>query len=774
MTRTLRIVLALALLPAGWASAADPSPDVGLEAACGDWPNWRGPMQNRHSEAKDLPDKWNPKGGAGSNLLWKNAALASRSTPIVMNGRLYTLARHSPGTAEEGEKVICADAASGKILWEHAFNVYLSDVPDTRVAWSCCAGDPSTGRVYAQGVCGNFFCLEGDTGTVVWQRSLHEEFGLLSTYGGRTNVPIVYQDTVIASAVVIGWGDTPKWGLLAKPAHRFMAFDKATGQLRYVKGTRLIPYDTTYSTPTVATLAGQQAMVFGSGDGAIWALQPGTGLPIWKFQFSRRGINASTLVDTSTGRVFAGHSEENWVGTAMGGLAALDGNQPVEAPDSKVPVAQPLWRDFEVMAGKGSPVELDGRLYCIDDRAKLLIYDIATGERIARKALGTAQRSTPLIADGKLYITTLNGRWYVLRPTDDGVEVVHRLRLSGHACDGSPIAADGRIYIPTSKAMYCIGKTEGSEVRVQGSEDLASGRREPAETTPDPNADATHAQITPYDVLLLPGASQSYRVRLFDAKGKFIREADPTDVTCSVDGPGVITADGTYTAPPDNQHQVVLIKCRVGELEGTARVRIAPPLPWNWNFDTDDNVPLTWVGGRVRYVLRDGPEGEGKIMVKRDVLPTPRDPKNKLGTRSRLWMGPIDLADYTIGADVQLTEKDGKLPDVGLINSRYTMALQGASQEVRLYSWSTHDKRHQAVLPMELRAGIWYTMKIRVEQSGATAVVRGKVWPRGETEPTDWTIQMTDTVPNRHGSPGLFGNSKDTEIYLDNISVTLN
>ena len=61
---------------------------------------------------------------------------------------------------------------------------------------------------------------------LVWDRSLHEEFGLISTYGGRTNVPVVFEDTVLISAVIVGWGDQPKWGGLARPAHRFMCFDK--------------------------------------------------------------------------------------------------------------------------------------------------------------------------------------------------------------------------------------------------------------------------------------------------------------------------------------------------------------------------------------------------------------------------------------------------------------------------------------------------------------------------------------------------------------------
>ncbi len=186
-----------------------------------DWPTWRGPEQNGISRETGLVDHWNPKGGEGSNLLWKRAELAGRSTPIVMRSKLYTIVRSQPGTPTEGERVVCVDAATGEFLWENSFNVYLSDVPDFRVGWSSCVGDPTTGRVYVLGVCGYFLCLDGDTGETLWAHSLHEKYGLLSTYGGRTNVPVVFEDLVIISSVVIGWGDTPQSGLMASLSSSF-------------------------------------------------------------------------------------------------------------------------------------------------------------------------------------------------------------------------------------------------------------------------------------------------------------------------------------------------------------------------------------------------------------------------------------------------------------------------------------------------------------------------------------------------------------------------
>ena len=478
-----------------------------------------------------------PRGGPGSNLLWKNTELGGRSTPIVMRGRLYTLVRDQPGTSTEGAKVVCVNAATGEKLWEHRFNVYLTDVPDTRVGWSSVAGDPETGRVYALSVSGYFCCLAGESGKVVWERSLHEEYGLLSTYGGRTNIPLVFEDCVIVSAVIVGWGDTPQWDLLAKPAHRFLAFDKTTGELRWLKGTGISPYDTTYSTPTIAALGGQAAMVFGSGDGAIWALQPRTGERIWHYPFSRRGVNVSPLVVGDT--VFASHSEENVVGNTMGGLVALDGSLSGDLTGKE------LWQQYEVMAGKSSPILVDGKIWTIDDGAKLRIFDPTTGEPIVRKALGTAMRSTPLSADGKVYCCTHNGRWYVLEPAEKGVKVLHKLRLKGEASDGSPIVSHGRIYIPTSAALYCIGR-EGAQPTATSLPAAAVAASVDTDQTP------AQVQVVPYDLLLAPGEQASFRVRLYNSRGQLLRETPGSAADLSVQGAGTIR-EGVYSAPAETQ-----------------------------------------------------------------------------------------------------------------------------------------------------------------------------------------------------------------------------
>jgi outer membrane protein assembly factor BamB len=516
------------------APAATPKPAEPMAVDPMDWANWRGPQQNSTSTEKGLPEKWNPKGGDNSNLLWKRNDLGTRSTPIVMRGNLYVIVRHNPGSATEAEKVVCVDAATGEHKWEHVSNVYLTDVPDTRVGWSNLVGDPTTGRIYMQGVGGYFCCLEGDSTEVVWERNLLEQFGTISTYGGRTNNPVVFDDLVLISAILVGWGDTPEYDVLAKPAHRFMAFDKATGELRWLAGTTIGPPDTNYSTPVVKVVGGEAQLIFGGADGKIWGFQPRTGKPLWNFPLSVRSINASPIVVGTT--VYCGHSEENLVGSTQGAVVAVDATMRGDLAGKE------KWQQYTLMAGKSSPVMVGDKLWIVTDGAKLQILDPNTGEQVGRKALGTVMRSTPVYADGKVYLCTNTGIWYVLKPTATGAEVVQRVRLSqADQNDGSPIISHGRIYLPTSEALYCIG---AKDAQPQADPLPPEEQEPPLEQDPNP---AT-VLVSPYDATLLPGGTQKFTVRLYNARGQLIREAKPEEVAFRVDGPGEVAADGTFTA----------------------------------------------------------------------------------------------------------------------------------------------------------------------------------------------------------------------------------
>lgn len=754
-------------------------------AHAADWPDWRGPGRDRHYEGPALVTSFDVE--AGTNVLWKNDEAGGISTPVIVGGRLYTLVRHKPGTHEEAEKVLCLDAVSGRKLWENVFNVYLSDVPAERVGWSAVIADPASSTVFAHGVCGVFTAIDAETGKTRWQRSLHEEFGFLSTYGGRTNIPVVFEDLVIASAVVTGWGDT------ARPAHRLLGLDKATGAVRWMNGTKELPEDTTYSTPTLATLGGQAALVFGSSDGSVWNFQPRTGKAAWNFRLSRRGLNVSPLVADEI--VYISQAEENLDNTTMGSATAFKGSG-----TGDITATNALWQKKGAMDGRSMPVILGDRVYFVDDGAKIYVFDKATGAAVGKpvKLLGTIVRGSPLVADGKLYVCSTSG-WHVLEPTAEGLKFVNRMRLDeDDEVTASPIAWNGLVYLTTGARLYCLGTKApppaGATARPAAA-DAAAGA--------GPAGEPAWVQVVPAEAQVSAGETIALKVRLFDAAGRFVKES-PAEFTTSV---GAVSAAGVYTAPAA-MHAAALVTATVGGLEGKARIRSMPPLPWTFDFedvalaaDPKSGVmkgepPLPWIGMRYRHVVR---EVEGsKCLVKVTTIPK--------GTRSQGWIGPVGLHDYVIRADFRAQEtgvakpgspasdtptsttsdadafakafgtpaalEKARMPDMGLIAQRYTLDLMGAAQQLQVRSWPPQVATHfSKTIPFAWEAGRWYTIAFEVRTKGDSAVLRGKVWPRGDAEPASWTIEAVHDAGNRQGSPGFFGNSKDSEIYIDNVSV---
>jgi hypothetical protein len=145
-----------------------------------------------------------------------------------------------------------------------------------------------------------------------------------------------------------------------------------------------------------------------------------------------------------------------------------------------------------------------------------------------------------------------------------------------------------------------------------------------------------------------------------------------------------------------------------------------------------------------------------------------------LGTRSQAWMGPTDLHDYTVQADFFATLQKNRLPDMGLINQRYTLAMK-ATQELQVRSWTSRlELRFAKTVPLTWKDNTWYTMKFQSENGAGGATLRGKVWPRDSKEPSDWMIEATDATPNTVGSPGLFGDATYAEFFIDNVKVYAN
>ena len=704
-----------------------------------DWAEWRGPARDGISHEKGLPTKWSP---AGENLAWK-APYGGRSAPIVMGNHVYLQNTAGKGE-EEQERIMCFNADTGKLLWEHRFNVYLSNVPPHRVGWASPVGDPATGNVYVFGVGGTLIGLSRD-GKVLWERSLGEDFGLLTTHGGRTVSPIIDGDLVIISGVTFMWGQH------ARGAHRFMAFDKRSGETVWVSAPGGRPYDTTYAPPIIANVNGTRLLIQGASDGVVHAIKPQTGEPVWKYEISKRGLNTGVVVYGTT--AILTHSEENLDSNDMGMIVALDASQKGE-----LKMAQTKWHVPGWQGGFSSPV-LDGdRFYQVDNGANIAAFDVNDGKQLWLQNLGTIQKSSPVLADGKLYVGTENGKFFILQPSATGAKILDEDQLGTEALPeaiiGSVAISNGRVFLVSDANLYCIGrKTNG-----------ATPAETPVEGLPNPNRPATHVQVVPTELILRPGDKVNFRVRLFDEFGKFIREEQ--SAAWSLDKLKGTVANGQFVAGTDALPQAGSVKATVGTLSGTASVRVFPPLPWSENFDAMEanSLPPSWVNATLKFVVRE--VNGNKVLVK-------TTEGSSLLSRARAYFGPSDFSNFTIEADVNATQKRRQQGDAGVIAQRYALVLYGNSQMLHLEPWQPEIKRTVSI-PFVWKPDVWYRLKLQVENLADGKVrARGKAWPASEPEPTAWLIERIDPIPNRQGAPGIYGGAL-AELYFDNLKVYRN
>ncbi len=733
------------LLPLSLAAVAQAQEGAG-KAKATDWPLWRGPQQNGQSVETGLPTTFSVE---GENLLWRKEEYATRSTPVVMNGRAYIVCRHEPETNKEAEKTVCLNAQTGELIWESIHNIYLSDSPSERVGWASVVADPETDRVYVLGLGCTFQCLDGKTGKTIWEHSMLEEYGMLSTYGGRTNFPVVYEDMVIISGVNTGWDET------AVPTHRFFAMDKNTGAAIWTLSTRPRPEDTTYSTPVFTVLNGQAAMVFAAADGAIYAVQPRTGKVIWKYQASPRGMNVAPLVDN--GIIYMGHGEQNETDrTVLGAAFAFDGNTSGDIGEDKL-----LWKIPKRTVSRSSPVRIGERIYFIEDGAALFGVNAKTGAIEVEKKLGRIMFGSPVVSEGKLYVAENTGRIWCLEPTETELKVVGQTRLNdGSEIFGSFAISNGKLYLPTNKALYCIG-IPGAQT--PENLQLPATPIEPAVT----DTQIAHIQVCPVEMLLQPGQKAKLQVRGYNAIGQYVRLVP--EAAINVAGPGSVSEDQIFSAGEAATGAGVKLEASFGELKSTARARVIPPFPWTFDFE-DKKVPQHWIGMAYRHQPIELPEG-GNGLVKISTIPK--------GTRSQGFLGLPKSEGYTVQGEFYALDTKNKvattkLPDMGVVAQRYTLALEG-SQRLQLRSWvSLLEQRFAVTIPFEWQAKTWYVIKLQTQTTDGKAVLRGKVWKKGEPEPEAWTIQGEDATPNNQGSPGLFGNSTDAEYYVDNVTITSN
>lgn len=767
-----------------------------------DWYRWRGPEQTGVSREKDLPDKFStdPKDENG-NLLWKQP-YGSRSTPIVMKGKVYLINNTGEGVHEQ-ERVMCLDANDGKLIWEHKFNVFHTDIVSVRLGWTNLDGDPETGNIYAHGTQGLLFCFDGSTGKVIWSHSLTEEYGRISGYGGRVTSP-----TVIDNLVVVGMLNS-SWGEQARNWNRVAAFDKRTGSVVWWAITDVQPRNTYYSGPVVGIVNGEKIMILGGAAGDVNAYKVNTGEKVWTIRICEGAINCTPVMSGS--RVYVSHGEENLDSGLQGGVFCLDAGK---IKDGKPEV---VWKALGFKAKYSSPAIHDGRIYVSDEVAKLYCIDADTGKMLWPRpyAFGRNNKGSPVWADGKLFIADVNSRFHILKPeatqctklhtqffqSPDGIEAVE--------LNGSPAITNGRVYFTTSQEIYCLGKKN----HTAKADPIPPA---PREAKPARNAKPAMLLVEPNDIVMTPGSAfGSYQVKAYDEHGHWLKDlelppvqwslgpmqppppaqrppakpgAQPTSPSSPPPLRGVIRNDGGLSVDIAVPYQAGTVVAKAAGLTAFGRVRVVrgeaaqyfdektkKPLPYAIDFSKvpDGRTPAGWINCQGKFEKRTLKDGTHALVKLANIA-------NPLVARANAYFCMPNLTGYTIESDIMATIVRGDMPDLGIVANRYTLLLNGNTQRLRIVSWDAVPRVDKG-MDWKWSADKWYSMKLTVDVQSNKALVRGKVWPKGEQQPEEWTIEFEDPNPNREGSPALYGyatgiteTSPGSECFFANVKLSPN
>ena len=706
-------------------------------AHAGDYLQWRGPKQSGEVTGAKLPDAFELDKVGEGGLLWK-APVGGRAAPLLMDGKLYILNGFDNRLPTEAERVSCIDAKTGKVLWNYVVNVYHADVVTSRLGWTTVAGDPVKKRVYTHTTGGELLCLD-DQGNKVWSRQLTEEFGRFTGYGGRIVSPTFDSGLVIVAIVNSSWGD------MAKGSNRFLAFNGDTGAVEWIADPDPVNTKGTYqSTPVVAVINGQRLLVAGGASGAIHGMKVRTGELVFSYPFSDGAINPSPIVSGTL--VYGAHGEENPEGGSLGRVVCFDAAK--IDPKTKKPKLVWEYRQSNRF-GLSHPALADGRLYVPDDSSELFCFNAKTGKLLWKYKYGTNSRGAPLIVDNKLYIFDVNAKLVVLKlqgdraPTfADAEEYTFRLpegETGFNETQGTPIAADGRLYFTTSFDTYCVGDPDAKPGK-PFELDL------PPETPYDPAAKPAAARISPFEQNGVAGGTVSMRLVPIDANGRDLPVPEGARPEWAiVQGP---VPKGASAAPPalagelkpDGASALITlgkvpgqggyVEAKLGNLKARARVRVVPTVPYINDFEKvpEGAVPGGWVNTAGKFEIKKL-EGGNKVLAKKNT-----DARPPLARANGYFTLP-ESTGYDIQCDLYATEVGGKLPDMGIIASRYTLSLDGKTdpttdkRTIRLTSWDARP-RVNVLIPYQWMPGTWYSAKLVVKVGDKTAKCYGKVWPR--------------------------------------------
>jgi outer membrane protein assembly factor BamB len=400
-------------------------------AADDNWPRFRGPGGMGISDARGLPLEWDQS----KNLVWKTALPGpGASSPVTFGDRVYLTCYtgyfipDQPGGSLEQLKrhLIALRLDDGQIVWDKAVAAKLPEeerIRDHGFAANSVAVDAE--RVYA------FFGKTGvlafdHDGNPLWQTDV----GAKTNGWGTAASPVLYKDLVFINASV--------------ESESLVALDRKTGTEKWRAGG----IREAWNTPLVVTAAsGRQELVVAS-QGSVLAFDPDSGESLWSCKTDIGWYMVPSVV-AADGVVYClgGRS-----GTAA--LAVRAGGS------GDVTLTHRLWTSLKG-SNVSSPVYLDGHLYWAHESREIAYcVKAATGEVVYEQRLERAGQfyASALLADGRLYYVTRNGKTFVLAAKPQFEQLAVNDLSDRSLFNGSPAVAGNRLLLRSDKYLYCVGE----------------------------------------------------------------------------------------------------------------------------------------------------------------------------------------------------------------------------------------------------------------------------------------------------------------------------
>jgi outer membrane protein assembly factor BamB len=361
-------------------------------------------------------------------LLWRQPVGGGYASFAVAGNVAVTIEQR-----RQQEAVVCYDTATGQERWVHAYDASFVEKlggPGPRATPTLAGGD-----VYSLGATGVLVCFDAATGKPRWTTNILEDND--NIHWGMSGSPLVYDNLVVVN---------PGSQRPSAKGRAVVAYDRATGQRVWAGGSAKAGY----SSPMLATLAGQRQVLLLDGEG-LAGYDPGNGTELWRFPWpTYQDINVAQPLALDGDRVFI--SSGYGVGCAM---------LRVKRAEDKWSVDE-LWRNKAMSCKFTSPVAYRGHVYGLDEGI-LACIDQETGDRKWKG--GRYGHGQLLLADDLLVILAETGQLVLVEATPEAHRELASIPVfdPGDKTWNYPALAGGRAYLRTHLEMACYDLRAGGD-----------------------------------------------------------------------------------------------------------------------------------------------------------------------------------------------------------------------------------------------------------------------------------------------------------------------